>query len=100
MAEIEKTNEIEKSEEPANIGEKVAITNPIEAPDEEPVIYYSDQPGAGPEDEAEEEDEDEEDDDLTDEELDEAAKQAAATEKALKSVPENKAVKQASEQTK
>jgi hypothetical protein len=49
MAKVEKTNEIEKPEEPAEqVGEQVALTNPIEVA--EPVVYYSDVPGAGPED--------------------------------------------------
>jgi hypothetical protein len=49
MAKVEKTNEIEKPAEPAEqVGEQVALTNPIEVA--EPVVYYSDVPGAGPED--------------------------------------------------
>jgi hypothetical protein len=48
MAKVEKTNEIEQPEQPAKVGEKVALTNQIEVP--EPVIYYSDVPGAGPDD--------------------------------------------------
>ena len=47
MAKMEKTNEIEKPAEPAEqVGEKVALTNPIV----EPVVVYSDVPGAGPDD--------------------------------------------------
>jgi hypothetical protein len=47
MAKVEKTNEIEKPAEPAEaVGEEIAVTNQIEGP----VIYYSDVPGAGPED--------------------------------------------------
>lgn len=53
MAEIDKSNEIEKPEKPANVGEKVTITNPIEVP----VVYYSNQPGAGPDDAPEEDEE-------------------------------------------
>jgi hypothetical protein len=93
MGKIEYTNPIEEPEEPYTLGEPVTITNPIEAPDEEPVIYYSDQPGAGPEDAPEEEDEDEELDDEDDED-------GLPKKKAVKSAPQNKAVTQASEQTK
>jgi hypothetical protein len=82
---IEKTNEIEQPEEPYTLGEPVTITNPIEAPDEEVVIVYSDQPGAGPEDAPEEEEEDED---------------GLPKKKAVKSAPQNKAVSNASEQTK
>jgi hypothetical protein len=54
MAKVEKTNEIEKPAEPAEqVGEEVAVTNQIEGP----VIYYSNVPGAGPEDVPEEEEE-------------------------------------------
>ena len=50
----------------------------VEVQAEEPVIYYSDQPGAGPDDEEE----------------------AAPKKKAVASPPQNKAVTQKSEQTK
>jgi hypothetical protein len=88
---IEKTNPIEEPEEPYTLGEPVTITNPIEAPDEEVVIVYSDQPGAGPEDAPEEEDEELDDEDDED---------GLPKKKAVKSAPQNKAVSNASEQTK
>jgi hypothetical protein len=57
MAKVEKTNEIEKPAEPAEqVGEEIAVTNQIEGP----VIYYSDVPGAGPEDVPDEEENEEE----------------------------------------
>lgn len=41
MSKMEKSNEIEKSDEPSEMpGEKVKVTNPI--------VVYSDVPGAGP----------------------------------------------------
>jgi hypothetical protein len=85
---IEQSNPIEEPEEPYVLGEPVTITNPIEAPEEEPVIVYSDQPGAGPEDVEDE-----------DEELDEDGN-PLPKKKAVKSAPQNKAISSASEQTK
>lgn len=69
---MEKTNQIETPEEAeVQVGEAVEVSNPI--------IYYSDQPGAGP-------------DDLTPEEQAEATKKAEAAQgKAVAAPPSNKA---------
>jgi hypothetical protein len=95
MGKIEYTTPIEKPEEPYNVGEVVNVTNPIEAPDEEPVIYYSDQPGAGPEDEPVEDDEE---DDINDPTI--PPDEEGNGGKAMKAAPSNKAISSKAEQTK